>query len=267
MKKIVMSAILCISLNANVNQAVENILGESEYNTHKNLINHIFKDEKNFYTNGKLDYSKINSELEKNNLIKASTTSISGALMVFNFNNNPKLSFKNINDILKAIGIQNYTTVSQTTIDNQLQWSIKVQTAAAINPLKISTELKNANCRVVDVKKEGNRVSFFIDSNNASIFKAENLIYQREVLLKRAIRPYFVELASMSRVNIVSNSGNSWYPLVTFFDSKFNAIEVIEKNSLENSLKVIAPSGAKFMKIDDIYALTNIKNGLTITKE
>ena len=43
MKKIVMSAILCISLNANVNQAVENILGESEYNTHKNLINHIFK--------------------------------------------------------------------------------------------------------------------------------------------------------------------------------------------------------------------------------
>ena len=43
MKKLLLSAILCASLNANVNEAVLGILGPSEYNTHKNLINHIFK--------------------------------------------------------------------------------------------------------------------------------------------------------------------------------------------------------------------------------
>lgn len=55
--------------------------------------------------------------------------------------------------------------------------------------------------------------------------------------------------------------------MVTFYDSGFNAIEVVEKESLEKSLKLVVPSGARFMKIDDLYALTNIKNGLTITKE
>ncbi|QEZ90007.1 hypothetical protein [Aliarcobacter cibarius] len=267
MKKLLLSAILCASLNANVNEAVLGILGPSEYNTHKNLINHIFKNEKDFYTNGRLDYSKINDELEKNNLLKGTTTSISGMEITFNFNENPKIAFKNINDILRAVGIQNYTTTSQTTIDNQLQWSIKVQTAAAINPLKISNELKNANCRVMDIKKEGKKLSFYIDSSKASIYKAEDLVTQREVILKRANRPYFVELGSMYRVNIESNPGNSWYPMVTFYDSGFNAIEVVEKESLEKSLKLVVPSGARFMKIDDLYALTNIKNGLTITKE
>lgn len=267
MKKLLVSAILCVSLNADINQAVLGILGASDYNTHKNLINHIFKNEQDFYTNGKLDYSKITEELEKNNLLKSNLGTISGAEITFNFNTNPKISFKNMNDILRVVGIQNYTTTSQTTIDNQLQWSIKVQTAAAINPLKISNELKNANCRVVDIKKEGKNLSFYIDSSKASVYKAENLVTQRELVLKRTSRPYIVELGSMYRVNIESSPGNSWYPLVTFYDSAFNAIEVIEKESLEKSLKLVVPSGAKFMKIDDFYALTNIKNGLTITKE
>lgn len=267
MKKLLVSAILCVSLNADINQAVLGILGASDYNTHKNLINHIFKNEQDFYTNGKLDYSKITEELEKNNLLKANIGTVAGTEITFNFNTNPKISFKNMNDILRVVGIQNYTTTSQTTINNQLQWSIKVQTAAAINPLKISNELKNANCRVVDIKKEGKKLSFYIDSSKASVYKAENLVTQRELVLKRTSRPYIVELGSMYRVNIESSAGNSWYPLVTFYDSAFNAIEVIEKESLEKNLKLVVPSGAKFMKIDDFYALTNIKNGLTITKE
>ncbi|WP_198304223.1 hypothetical protein [Arcobacter vandammei] len=266
MKKLLLSAILCASLNADINQAVLGILGSSDYNTHKNLINHIFKNEKDFYTNGKLDYSKITAELDKNNLLKA-TQNTSANEITFNFNTNPKISFKNMNDILRAVGISNYTTKSQTTIDNQLQWSIKVQTAAAINPLKISNELKSANCRVIDIKKEGNKLSYYIDSSKASIYKAENLVTQKELTLKRASRPYYVELGNVYRVNINSNAGNNWYPLVTFYDSGFNAIEVVEKENLEKSLKLVVPNGAKFMKIDDLYALTNIKNGLTITKE
>lgn len=267
MKKLLASAILCVSLNADINQAVLGILGASDYNTHKNLINHIFKNEQDFYTNGKLDYLKITEELEKNNLLKSNLETISGAEITFNFNTNPKISFKNMNDILRVVGIQNYTTTNQTTVDNQLKWSIKIQTAAAINPLKISSELKNANCRVVDIKKEGKNLSFYIDSSKASVYKAENLVTQRELVLKRTSRPYIVELGNMDRVNIESNAGNSWYPLVTFYDSAFNAIEVIEKESLEKSLKLVVPSGAKFMKVDDFYALINIKNGLTITKE
>lgn len=267
MKKLLLSAILCVTLNADINEAVLGILGPSDYNTHKNLINHIFKNEQDFYINGKLDYSKITEELEKNNLLKTNSSVVSGTELSFSFNSNPKISFKNMNDILRAIGIQNYTTTTQTVIDNQLKWSIKVQTAAAINPLKISNELKNANCRVVDIKKEGKNLSFYIDSSNASVYKAESLVTQNELNLRRATKPHIIELGNIYRVNIESNSGNSWYPLVTFYDSAYNAIDVVEKYSLEKSLKLVVPSGAKFMKIDDIYALSNIKNGLTITKE
>ena len=44
-------------------------------------------------------------------------------------------------------------------------------------------------------------------------------------------------------------------------------MQLKRKESLEKSLKLVVPSGAKFMKIGMILCLTNIKMVFTITKE
>ena len=143
MKKLLLIIFLCLSLNANINQAVLGIIGSSDFNTHRNLINTIFKNQSYFYTNGSLDYAKISQTLQNNNLLKLSLGSTQTIEATFIFNSNPKKSFKNINDILKSIGIQNFVTINQSVSENQLKWSIKVQTAAAINPLRLSQEQQN----------------------------------------------------------------------------------------------------------------------------
>ena len=67
MKKLLLIIFLCLSLNANINQAVLGIIGSSDFNTHRNLINTLFKNQSYFYTNGSLDYAKISQTLQNNN--------------------------------------------------------------------------------------------------------------------------------------------------------------------------------------------------------
>ena len=57
----------------------------------------------------------------------------------------------------------------------------------------------------MDIKKrEKKKLSFYIDSSKASVYKAENLGYSKRTSFKRTSRPYIVELGSMYRVNIES---------------------------------------------------------------
>ncbi|WP_418187063.1 hypothetical protein [Aliarcobacter lanthieri] len=268
MKKILLSIALCLSLNADINQAVQGILGNSEYNTHRNLVNRLFQNQNEFYTNGRLDYTKVSQTLQNNNLLKLNLGGTQNIDVTFIFNSSPKKSFRNINDILKAIGQQNFITTNQVSLDNQLKWSIKVQTAAAINPLRLSRELQSVNCQIIDIKKEGNnKWSYYIDSSKSSIYKAEDLVTKASTTLRKPIKPYILEISNTDRLSISSNNGSNWYPSITFYDNDFSVIEVFEDSTLHKNLQVDVPNDTKFVKIDDFYALTNIRNGLTVTKE
>ena len=44
-------------------------------------------------------------------------------------------------------------------------------------------------------------------------------------------------------------------------------IEIHEEDSLHNSLRLSVPNNTKYIKIDDLYSLANLKRGITITKE
>lgn len=90
MKTLLLIIFLCLSLNANINQAVLGIIGSSDFNTHRNLINTLFKNQSYFYTNGSLDYAKISQTLQNNNLLKLSLGSTQSIEATFIFNSNPK---------------------------------------------------------------------------------------------------------------------------------------------------------------------------------
>lgn len=268
MRKLLLILVFALTLKADVNQAVYNIIGSEDYNTHLNLINHIFKDKNEFYSNDALNFTKISSELEKNGLLKLNFEESKTIDITFIFNSSPKKSFKNINDILKAIGNQNFITTNQTVKENKLYWNIKLTSAAAINPLRLSSELENANCRVVDIKKEGeDKWSYYIDSSNSSLYKVEDLVSQKTLSLKKPTKPYMIELSNSKLITIDTKIGSIWYPNVVFYDSELNVIKVFEKDKSYSSLNLSVPSETRFIKIDDFYALTNIKNGLNITKE
>ena len=143
-----------------------------------------------------------------------------------------------------------------------------MKTASAISPLRLSQELQGINCNILDIKREGDyKWSYSIDMSNASVYKAENLVDNNRLSLKKPLKPYIVRVQNISRISIDSNAGNTWYPSVIFYDNDFNIIEIHEDESLQKSLRISVPKNTKYIKIDDLYTLANLKRGINITKD
>ena len=267
-KKLILLIALCVVSNANLDVAIQNMLGEADYNTHKNLINHILKDKNIYYSNNQINYTQLSQELENNGLIKLNLGSTKEIEVSFNFNSSPKKSIKNINEILRVIGQYNYVTKEEIVVDNQLRLTLKLKTAAAISPLRLSKELESTNSRIVDIRREGNyKWNYSIDTSNSTIYKAEDLVGTKQLSIKKPLKPYIIKVSNSPKIIIDSNVGNTWYPNIVFYDSNFNIIEIIEKDSLHKSLRLSVPNNTKYIKIDDFYTLANLKRGINITKE
>ena len=95
----------------------------------------------------------------------------------------------------------------------------------------------------------------------------ENLVDNNRLSLKKPLKPYIVRVQNISRISIDSNAGNTWYPSVIFYDNDFNIIEIHEDESLQKSLRISVPKNTKYIKIDDLYTLANLKRGINITKD
>lgn len=267
-RKLILLVTLSVMLSANLDMKVKDLLGNSDYNTHKNLINHIFSNEANFYTNNQIDYTKIIQELSNNGVLKLNLPSTQNVTITFNVNKYPKKSSKNLTDILKALGQHNFVVQEEIVVNNNLKWTIQVKTAAAISPLRLSQELQSINCRIVDIKREGDyNWSYSIDTSDSSIYRAEDLINNKDLSLKKPLKPYMIKVSNAKVITIKSLNGNIWYPNVVFYDEALNIIGIYEENSLHKSLRLEVPNNTKYIKIDDLYTLANMKQGLNITKE
>ena len=267
-RKLILLVTVSVMVSANLDMKVKDLLGNSDYNTHKNLINHIFSNEANFYTNNQIDYTKIIQELSNNGVLKLNLPSTQNVSITFNVNKYPKKSSKNLTDILKALGQHNFVVQEEIVVNNNLKWTIQIKTAAAISPLRLSQELQSINCRIVDIKREGDyNWNYSIDTSDSSIYRAEDLINNKDLSLKKPLKPYMIKVSNAKVITIKSLNGNIWYPNVVFYDEALNIIGIYEENSLHKSLRLEVPNNTKYIKIDDLYTLANMKQGINITKE
>lgn len=268
MKKLILLIACAVLLNANLNTKIKNIIGPSAYNTHKNLINLSFANKSSVYTNGQVDYVKLTSKLQANGLLKLRYKSPRYINVNFYINGNSTKTIKNLKDILKSMGHYYYFTQESKTNDSKSVWSIKLKTAAAINPLGLSKRLSMTNSKVTNIRKEGTyNWSYSINSRYSSVYKAHDLNSTNTLNLKKSLRPYMIKVSNANGVNIQSKPGNSWHPSIVFYNNDLEVIDIYKDESLQKNLRVEVPLETKYIKIDDLYSLSNMKRGITITKE
>lgn len=247
---------------------IKDLLGANDYATHKNLITHLFSNENNFYVNNQIDYTKIMQELDKNGVLKSTGGANQTIIFSFSANKDPKKTIKNISEILKAMGQYNFITKEEIVVDNNLKWTIEIKTAAAISPLFLYPQYNNLLLVTLVIIWEGNsNWNYSLNTNNSSVYKAEDLIENKQLSLKKPLKPYMIKISGAKVINIKSVPGNIWYPSVVFYNDSLNIIGTYQENSLQKSLKLEVPKNTKYIKIDDLYTLANIKQGLNITKE
>lgn len=267
MKKLILLIACSVVLNANLNVKIENIIGSDSYYTHKNLINYIFSNKSAYYTNGVVNYPLLTEKLQSNGLLKLKYSSSQYIDVRFEFTGQPKKSLIILKDILKSLGHYYYFT-QEASFEDKFVWSIKLKTEAAISPLALSQALAKRDCRVTDIRKEGSYTwHYSIDSNNSQIFKSKDLITNNELSLRKPTKPYMIKIANANAINIQSQSGNRWHPNVVFYDNDLKIIEIYKDDNLQKNLRLDVPTDTKYIKIDDLYSLSNLRRGISITKE
>ena len=266
-KKLILIITCTIALNANVNTEIRDILGPSAYNTHKNLINYIFKGS-SYSNNGQVNYLALTSKLQANGLLKLKYGSTKYIDVSFKISDTPKKSLLILKDALKSLGHYYYLVQDAKYDKNSFIWNIKLKTEAAINPLRLAKALAKNNCQVSYIKREGAYSwRYSINSDNSNIYKAKDLTTNNQLSLKKPLRPYLLKVSNANSLNITSNRGNRWHPDVVFYDDDLNIIENFKDDNLHQNLRVDVPINTTYIKINDLYSLANLKRGISITKE
>lgn len=267
LKIFISTIILLVSLNANnFNEKIINIIGYDEYRINKGLIDHLFSNRDAYYKNSLLNYIPVIEKLQLNGLLKVGFNSPQNVIITFNISHDPIKSLKIISDSLKALGYYHYFTKQLLYDENtSLKWTITLKTKAAIDPLMLSKELFKHNSLIVDIKREGyTKWMYTINTSNSTLSKAKLIIAGEEVKFRKPLKPYFVKINKAKSISILSRPGNQWFPSVVFYDRHLNILNIIKEDKKHKSLHLEMPKETKYIKINDIYTLSNIKRGLSV---
>ncbi len=267
MKKLFLIFICLCSLKADINTAVKNMIGNHSYQVNRNLIAFIFKNKNDFYEGSSINYEKVSQTLKNHNLLNLNLAQTSYIDIIFEFSNSSFISLLELKDILKRHGYYYYFT-NKVEKKDTLFWEIKLKTQVAISPLILDKELKIRNCRLLDVRKESNNKWYYkINSDNTQVKKAKDLVNNSEISLKKSFKPYMVKIENANAIHIQSKRYNTWYPNIVFYDEQMNILEIYKDDKETESLRLDVPMDTRYIKINDLYSLYNLKRGIYISKE
>ena len=268
-KIVFISSILIFSLKANtlLLNKIENLIGTQSFNTHKNLITLIFKNEEDFSIGKNLNYIEILNKLKENGLLKLRLPKPKEILVEFRTNHDPIKSLKILNDTLKSLGYYYFfTKKTKYNGKGDLYWSIKLKTRAVIDPLILAIELKNHNSQIINItKKENDNWEFIIDTLYSDIKDALFIDKNEKVSFKKPLKPYLIKINKATKLEVLSKKLNNWYPHIVFYDQHLNILRVIKEDFLTKQLSIKIPKNSTYIKVTDLYTLINIKRGLIIS--
>lgn len=269
-KKVFFLIVLTITLNANVlEEKIENLIGQNDYIRHKNLIKYIFQDESKYYNGYNINYRQLVKTLQKNGLLKLSLGEPKDIFIKLTTNHDPIKSLKILKDTLKSLGFYYYFTKNLKYDKNSLVWQIKLKTEAAIDPLILANELYKQNCKVVTIKREGEyKWEYGIDTSFSTLNNTVDIISNEKKILRKPLKPYVLKVDKVNKLIIFSRVLNNWFPNIVFYDKHLNILKIVKKDKVHRKVSLNVPENTRYIKIDDLYTLINIKRGITvITKE
>ncbi len=251
----------------NFNEKIVNIIGYEEYSVNKSLIDYLFSDKSLYYKDDTMNYIPVMEKLKENGLLEAELNKAQKINIIFYINNDALKSLNIISDSLKSLGYYYYFTKKLVKDeDKEIIWSISLKTQNALDPLLLAKEFVKNNCTIEDIKKENETTWIYkINTSNASLAKVKKIILNEKVVFRKPLKPYLLQLDKGTKIYIQSKIGNQWFPKIIFYDKHLTILDILKKDNKTNSIKLEIPEETKYIKIDDLYTLTNIKRGLTVT--
>jgi len=247
-----------------INSAVKDIIGKKEYYAKKKFIDIIFKDKDYFLENGSLDYEKILQRLRDEGLLKLKDTS-SPLKVAFTTNQkNLQIFVKVVKDTLFSLGFNNIYTLKSIKRGKKFVWVVSLGNNYMLDPLLFAQKMKEKNIFIEDMKRYSPTNWNYVLNISQAIIVPQKLEYNDIIKLSKTMSAYWINIEGSNKVQIQSSINNSWHPYVVLYNKDLKIISSIKRNKVSQKISINIPADAMYLKIDDVYTMKNIKDGLSI---
>jgi len=248
-------------------ESVKSLVSEQTYQRHYKLIKKIFQNSQDYYvTPNKIDILKVIKNLKENGLLNLFFDTPKKNIITFKTNSNPLFFMKIVEDNLRNMGYSLFFTKS-VDYDEIFEWKIDFVSEYTLDPELFAKFLQQNGCEIIEIKRVSDTEwEYFINIDNAYI-NAKKLILKEKIRLKRPMSEYWLNVSVGKKISIASFGGNRWYPKITIFDKNLNILKVYKKDEKTDWIVFYLPQNAYYIKISDLYTLSNLKYGLRVTLE
>ena len=245
-------------------EKIKTFVTEEAYVKNENFIKFIFSPAENFYRQDRVDIVKVAQTLKENGLLNLFFDTPRELRLSFTTSGSPLFFVKIMGDALRNIGYYRYVTMESNLNNAGFTWIISLKAEYATDPLILQEELQKSGCSIIDVVRNTPAdwaYSVDMSKGNLNVPALQN---QQEMELKRSLYAHWLNVKKIKNLKIKSSFRDRWFPKITFYDKQLHLIKVIEKDKRTRTLSLEVPNNAKYIKIDDMYTLKNVKDKLKL---
>lgn len=243
---------------ANLRSDLQSLIPQNEL-----VISQILENESAFIDKrNNVNYAILSKELRNRGLLDLQIQNQANINITFQGSQQKALVLINtITKSLEKIGYKYFLSSFFEVNEGKMLWAIVPNSRTLIDPGALYVELLKKRVYIKSIKRQG-QTSFTYELD------AHNAILEGVDLSLSGIRPkdaYFVACAGRAHIFIKSHTGDSWTPLIYFFDKNLKLIQTIKDQNAKAELNLQLPNGTFYVMIDDAMSIENIKQGLEIS--
>jgi hypothetical protein len=256
---------LCLYANPALDDTIKSYVGESKYETQKNLIHVLFASPEAFLKNdGRVDSIKVIEVLKKNGLIRLLYTEPVHLRLAFRTQHEPLIFLKIINETLELMGYNYFLTNNALRDQAGFVWEIYLQTEHILDPVAFANALGARGCSITQIVKNSDHYWFYDIHSRDAHLGVKSLENGVNTPLGKPLKPYWVNVKDAKEVIITAHISDQWFPDVVFFDEHLNVVGGTKAEESARNVKLSVPPRAVYLKIGDTVMLENIKRGLSL---
>ena len=259
MKKIVLSlGLISALLLGNGLKSAREMLGTGTYLKYKGVI------EKLISPNDPLKV--VAQKLKANGLLKMDFPSPRNIYPVFLFkDNHPLFDTFTLYNVLRKVGFAYFFPYYVKRGNGSYSLQLQIKAGSQIDPEEFISEMEKRGCKTLQIKKYQNFL-FVLDCSNQFIPEALTPTSGGITgYTQRGTGGIWVKVKGGEKLKIaVQSKDDKWHPSILLFSRKLGLMDSVKIPIVKESYTLTIPDGIAYLRIDDLYTPSNLKNGLSI---
>ena len=259
---LVSTSLFCTALE----DSIQNFIGEQAYYTNQNFIKRLFKDEKKFTPDGKLDYFLILKTLKDNGLLELVFSEPSELQITLKAKSKPIFLTRVVNSTLSSIGYS-YFTISKAKYDQgEVELTFSLVTEHILDPVVFLNELKKRGITPLKVRRDDLlHWQYDLEIEKWVVLDSRVLLKQERFEIKKISGEYWFDVKTPGVLYIKKkNTRIGWFPRIVLYDKNLRILEIITQNSFATESEIVLSEKTAFVMVTDLNNPARLKYGLSV---